>query len=129
MDKVVHIARILLGLVFLVFGLNGFYTFIPVPEFHPFMSILVSSGYIYAVKSIEIVGGALLLSNRYVPLGLALLAPDVVNILLYHLLLDHRNWLIAPVLAVLLGFLIWAYRGHFEGLLTKKSSYFHMTCK
>ncbi len=118
------IARVLLGLIFLIFGLNGFYTFIPVPEFHPFMSILVSSGYIYAIKSIEVLGGILLLSNRFVPLGLAILAPDVVNILLYHLLLDPRNWMIAPLLALMLGYLLWIYRACFAGLFVAKPKTF-----
>ena len=59
-----HMARILPGLIFLAFWLNGFFLSIPVPEFHPFVSILVSSGYIYLIKTVEVVGGVPLLSNR-----------------------------------------------------------------
>lgn len=66
MKYVVLTTQILLGLIFLIFGLNGFYTFIPVPEFHPFMKIMVDSGFIYAIKSIEVIAGILLLSNRFV---------------------------------------------------------------
>lgn len=114
-------SRILLGLIFLVFGLNGFYTFIPVPEFHPFMEILVSSGYIYIIKTIEVMAGLLLLSNRFVPLALALLIPDVVNITAYHILLDPRNWFIVPVLLILTGILIFSYRHYFKSIFVFKT--------
>lgn len=114
-------SRILLGLIFLIFGLNGFCTFIPVPEFHPFMEILVSSGYIYIIKTIEVVGGLLLLSNRFVPLALALLIPDVVNITAYHILLDPRNWFIVPFLLILTGILAFSYREYFRSLFSFKT--------
>lgn len=115
-------SRVLLGLIFTVFGLNGFYTFIPVPDFHPFMEILVSSGYIYLIKAVEVVGGLLLLSNRFVPLALAMLVPDIANITAYHLLLDHRNWFIAPVLLGLSAILLFAYRRYFADLFTFRAS-------
>jgi len=114
-------SRVLLGLIFLVFGLNGFYTFIPVSEFHPFMEILVSSDYIYIIKIIEVIGGFLLLSNRFVPLALALLTPDVVNIAAYHILLDHRNWFIVPVLLILTGILVFSYRQYFKSIFAFKT--------
>lgn len=114
-------SRILLGLIFLIFGLNGFYTFIPVPEFHPFMEILVSSGYIYLIKTVEVMAGLLLLSNRFVPLALALLIPDVVNITAYHILLDPRNWFIVPVLLILIGILVFSYWQYFKSLLSFKT--------
>jgi uncharacterized membrane protein YphA (DoxX/SURF4 family) len=116
-----HIARILLGLIFLIFGLNGFFLFIPVPEFHPFVSILVSSRYIYLIKTVEVVGGVFLLSNRFVPLGLVLLGPDILNILAYHILLDHRNWPIAVVNLVLFLILVWGYREYFKSLFVAKA--------
>jgi len=114
-------SRILLGLIFLIFGLNGFYTFIPVPEFHPFMEILVSSGYIYIIKTIEVIAGLLLLSNRYVPLALALLIPDVINIATYHVLLDHRNWFIVPLLLILTAILIFSYWQCFKPIFAFKA--------
>jgi len=117
----IHAARIVLGLIFVTFGLNGFYTFIPVPEFHPFMAILVSSGYIYAIKTIEVIAGSLLLSNRFVPCALVLLGPDIVNILLYHLLLDHRNWPIAAVNLVLLLVLILGYREYLASIMVRNA--------
>ncbi|MGA2886704.1 MAG: hypothetical protein ABSE51_01530 [Terracidiphilus sp.] len=101
MSKTFQVARLLLGLIFVVFGLNGFYTFIPIPSLHPFMQILVSSGYIYFIKLVELAGGILLLVNRAVVLALVLLGADIANIIAYHLLLDHRIWFVAPVLAVL----------------------------
>lgn len=121
MSYIFHIARVLLGLIFLIFGLNGFYTFIPVPEFHPFMEILVSSGYIYLVKAAEVAGGVLLLSNRYVPLALIVLGFDIVNITAYHLLLDPRNIAIVPVLWILLAALLYGYRSYYRQLLVAKA--------
>ena len=116
-----HIARYLLGTIFLVFGLNGFYTFIPVPEFHPFMEMLVSSGYIYVVKAVEVIVGVLLLSNRLVPLALIMITPVVINIVAYHALLDDRNWQITPLIVVLLGYLIFHNRDRYASLLVAKS--------
>ncbi|MCW9706393.1 hypothetical protein [Fodinibius salsisoli] len=114
-------SRILLGLIFLIFGLNGFYTFIPVPEFHPFMEILVSSGYIYIIKTFEVVAGLLLLSNRFMPLALALLSPIVVNIIAYHIFLDSRNWFIAPLLLLLTGILVFHYWHYFRSIFSFKA--------
>ena len=87
--KIVNlIARILLGLIFLVFGLNGFLNFIPAPMptglAGQFIGALFVSHYAVLVFLVEVVGGVLLLANRFVPLAIALLAPIVVNILLYH---------------------------------------------
>ncbi|MEX0928562.1 MAG: hypothetical protein WD266_01945 [Balneolales bacterium] len=120
MKIMVHPARILLGLIFMIFGLNGFYTFIPVPEFHPFMQIMVSSGFIYFEKFIEVAGGILLLANRFVLLALLILGPVVVNILLYHMLMDPRNWPIAFVNLFLYGYLLWSYRQYFLIFLMAK---------
>src|SRR5579859_1765268 len=85
-------SRILLGLIFFVFGLNGFLQFIPQPpmpaQAGAFMGGLAAAGYMFPlIKGVEVVGGALLLSNRYVPLALAIIAPNVVNIVLFHSLL------------------------------------------
>jgi uncharacterized membrane protein YphA (DoxX/SURF4 family) len=93
------IARILLGLMFLVFGLNGFLHFIPQPPPPPglaqqFLTAVGQSHYFDAIFAFQLVGGALLLANRYVPLGLVLLGPIVVNILLYHALMAPAG--IAP---------------------------------
>ena len=82
----------LIGLVFVVFGLNGFLHFIPQPS-HPgpagaFLGALAASGYLFPlVKGTELVTGLLLLAGRYVPLALTVLAPVVVNIVAFHLFL------------------------------------------
>jgi len=117
----VSVARIVLGLIFLIFGLNGFYTLIPVPDFHPFMAILVESGYIYLIKTVEIVGGIMLLTNRFVPLALILLAMDIVNITAYHLLLDPRNWMIVPVIIILWIIVFMNYKSSFVSLFSIKT--------
>jgi hypothetical protein len=127
LKSIIIACRILLGLIFLVFVLNGFYTFIPVPEFHPFMEILVSSGYIYLIKSVEVVAGVLLLSNRFVPLALTLLGADIANIVAYHVLLDGRNWQIAPVVGLLWLVLVIAYWYYFAVLLTNRTAPFART--
>ncbi|MEX1135772.1 MAG: hypothetical protein WEB89_02645 [Balneolales bacterium] len=123
MKYILHTSRILLGLIFLIFGLNGFYTFIPVPDFHPFMEILVSSGYIYLIKTVEVVGGLLLLFNKYVPLALIALGVDIVNITAYHLLLDPRNIIIVPILWILLLVLLYGYQNYFKPLLVSDNRY------
>ena len=87
------IARILLGFLFTVFGLNGFLHFIPMQAptglAGQYMGALFVSHYLIPVFLLQLIGGLLLLANRYVPLGLLLLGPVLVNILLFH-------WLLAP---------------------------------
>jgi putative oxidoreductase len=116
------IARVLLGLVFVVFGLNAFFNFIPMPpppkdQAGAFLGALFSSGYLYAIKCFEIGGGSLLLIGRKVPLGLTLVGPVVVNILFYDIFLDRTGLPLGIVVAALSLFLLWAYRSAFAGLL------------
>lgn len=124
MKAAVVAARILLGLIFLVFGLNGFFVFVPVPELKghagTFMGVLVASRYLYVVKTIEIVAGALLLGNRYVPGALALLGPVIFNIVLFHLLMDPQLIPAAVLVTALWGFLLWVYRRNFAGLFERR---------
>ena len=82
------VARVLLGLVFVVFGSNIFLHFIPMPPLPAtpagdFSKALMQSHYIYVVGLLQVIGGLLLLIGRYVPLGLALLGSVIVNILLF----------------------------------------------
>jgi putative oxidoreductase len=72
-------------------------------------------------SSTRLFGGGLLLSNRFVPLGLVLLGPDILNILAYHILLDHRNWTIAVLNLVLFLILVWSYREYFKSLFVAKA--------
>ena len=87
------IARIVLGLVFVVFGSNAFLNFIPAMlppgQAGQFLTLLMDSHYVLAISVFELVGGALLIIGWYVPLGLVLLGPVIMNILLFHLLLYH----------------------------------------
>ena len=116
------IARILLGLVFVVFGSNIFLHFIPMPPPPPgllgdFSKALFVSHYLHVVAVFQIVGGLLLLIGRFVPLGLVLLAPVIVNIDLVHILLDPSGLPMATVISILLVFLVWRYRDAFVGIV------------
>src|ERR1700677_5064384 len=127
MKIVALIARILLGLVFLIFGLNGFLQFIPMKRFPTglageFLTVLIQSHYVLFVSAIEIAGGALLLVNRYVPLGLTLLGPVIVNIFLFHLLMERSGLPGAIVIAILWGLIAFRQRQHFSGLFVQRTS-------
>ena len=121
------IARILLGLVFVVFGLNGFLHFIPQPPMPPsdvttFFTILVKSHYMVPVFALQVIGGALLLIGRFVPLGLTLLAPVLFNILLTHILLAPSGLPLAGVATLLWLVVFAAYRQHFAGIFTANAT-------
>src|ERR1700687_5219988 len=120
------IARILLGLVFFVFGLNAFLHFIPAvfPSgwAGQFLTVLFQSHYLLFIGAVQVAGGALLLVNRYVPLALTILGPVIVNILLYHLLLDHNGAAVAIVVAILGGILFFRNRQHFSSLFVQRTS-------
>jgi uncharacterized membrane protein YphA (DoxX/SURF4 family) len=124
-----HAARILLGLTFFVFGLNGFFNFIPPPPkpmpeaLLAFSGALMKTGYLFQlVKGTEVVAGILLLANRFVPLALALLAPVVVNIVAVHLFLDHSGLPIALVVLALELYLAWAYRKTYRPMLVARAT-------
>lgn len=115
------ISRYLLGLVFTVFGLNGFLHFLPQklpanPVAVQFLMAVVASRYMAVVFLVQLLGGILLLTGRFVPLALALLAPVLVNILDYHLTMDPAG--IGPgLIATILWFVLFArYRSNFSGL-------------
>jgi putative oxidoreductase len=111
------IVRILLGLMFFVLGLNPFLNFLPavLPSglAGQFLSVLSQSHYVLFIGAVQAVGGGLLLVNRYVPLALTLLGPVIVNILLYHLLLDHAGLPLAIIVAILWGVLFFRHRQYF----------------
>ena len=115
-------ARVILGLIFTVFGLNGFFHFIPNPEMNEpmttFMMALVGTGYfMIVVKVVEVVSGLMILTGRFLPLGLILLAPVSVHILFVHLFLDQAGLAMAIVIVVLQVFLAFAYRDSFSGVV------------
>ena len=118
-------SRILLGCVFIFFGLNIFLQFLhmPPPPSGPagdFAMALFVSHYIYVVGALQIVGGVLCLAGRFVPLGLTLLGPVIVNILLFHLLLSPAGLPMAIVVSVLALIVLWRHRASFQGLLKAK---------
>jgi putative oxidoreductase len=118
---VAMVARYLLGLVFLVFGLNKFFNFIPSGPLPAgvageFVNALITTKYIMFVGLFEAVGGLLLLINRYVPLALCLLAPVIVNILLTGVLLVHQALGSGIVVAILWILVFMRVKGAFAGI-------------
>lgn len=116
-------ARIVLGLIFVVMGLNGFLGFMPMPPMPEaageFMGALAATGYMMPlIKITEVVGGLMLLSARYVPLGLTILAPNIVNIFLFHAVLAPSGLAIAVTLVALEVYLAYSYRDVFRPLLS-----------
>ena len=122
MKIIATIARILLGLMFVVFGSNAFLHFIPMPPQKPglatdFSTALFVSHYFYVVAILQITGGALCLAGRFVPLGLTLLGPVIVNILLFHIFLERNGLPMALVVSALALIVLWDRRSSFAGLL------------
>jgi putative oxidoreductase len=120
--KVTHAARILLGLIFVVFGLNGFFHFLPQPPMSgppaEFAGALVATGYMFPlIKGTEVIGGALLLSGRFVPLALTVLAPVIVNILAFHLFLAPSGLPLPLVVLALEIFLARSYWSAFASVV------------
>jgi len=99
------LARILLGLLFTTFGLNGFLHFIPMGAVSglagQYLGALAMSHYLSVVFALQLISGMLLLSNRFVPFALTLLAPVIVNILLFHIFLAPSGLAMAVVATVL----------------------------
>ena len=123
MKYAVIIARILLGLIFFVFGLNGLLHFMPMPPMPPsdattWSTIMMTHHWMNFVSVIMVIAGLLLLVNRFVPLALTLLAQVLVNIILFHIMLLGGTG-IAPgaVATVLELFLLFVYRRNFFPLL------------
>ncbi|HEX3777372.1 MAG TPA: DoxX family protein [Polyangiaceae bacterium] len=120
--KLPTIARYLLGLVFFVFGLNGFLHFLPQPPMTGaplnFIGALIASGYMFPLlKGTEVLMGALLLANRFVPLALTVLAPVLVNIVAFHSFLAPEGLAVPLVLLVAELYLAHSYRDAFAPML------------
>jgi|SRR5450631_4136579 putative oxidoreductase len=116
------IVRILLGLIFVVFGSNAFLHFLPMPPLPQnvagdYVRVFMVSGYVYVVGFLEVIGGFLLLIGCFVPLGLTILAPIIVNILIFHALMAPEGFPPALVVTALELFLLWSYRSVFAPLL------------
>lgn len=121
MKLIFVIARFLLGLIFLIFGLNGFLHFIPMPPpagaAGQFMGALFVSHYLVVVFALQPIGAVLLLINRYVPVALAILAPIIFNILFFHFLMAPSGLPLAVVVTVLWILVFVSVRSAFAGLL------------
>ena len=122
MKYVIIIVRVLLGLLFVVFGANGFLHFLgPMPEMQgqagAFITALASSGYYYVIAFLQVVGGlCLLLGARFVPLGLTLLGPVIVNIVLFHVFLEPSGLARSIGISIMALFLLWIYRFKFPAI-------------
>jgi hypothetical protein len=126
MKIAVIIARILMGLIFVVFGANGLHPFLPMGPMPTglagqFFVVFFQSHWVMLVAGVQFISGLLLLVNRYVPLALALLGPVIVNIILYHTLLNHAGAQLAVVVTILWFFLFYRYRANFAGLFVAKA--------
>src|SRR3954464_11028112 len=117
------IARVLLGLIFVVFGSNAFLNFIPMPPPPPgpagdYTKVFLASGYVYFIGGFQLIGGLLLLIARFVPLGLTILGAIIVNIWLFHILMAPEGLGPGIFVGVLELFLVWRYRDAFKGILS-----------
>src|ERR1700743_2018903 len=124
MRTVSTLARYLAGAFFLVFGLNGFLNFIPLPPpggiAGQFMGALYASHYLWVIFAFQVAAGALLLVNRYVPLAVAILAPVIVNILTFHALMAPSGLPLAIFVAILWGAIFFDVRPAFSGLFQSR---------
>ncbi len=122
MKKAILAVRILLGLMFLIFGANILFPFLPMPAMPPsdattLSTILMTHKWMAFIGLCQVIGGLLLLVGRYVPLGLTILAPVIVNILLFHITMMGGSGIGPGLVATILEvFLLWAYRLSFRGL-------------
>jgi putative oxidoreductase len=119
------IARYLAGLIFLVMGLNGFLHFIPLPPptgvvAGQFMGALYASHYLWLIFGFQVLGGLLLLLNRYVPFAVAILAPVLVNILAFHVLMAPAGLPMALFVAILWALIFIGVRPAFSGLFQSR---------
>lgn len=120
--------RVLLGLFFAVFGLSGFVNFMPQPSTPlpagatAFLGALMATGYMLPlISATQLIVGVLLLSNRFVPLALTLLAPFTVNSILFHLLLEPSGRPMAFIILALQLYLVWTYRESYRAILSPRA--------
>jgi len=129
MKIVAIICRILLGLMFIVFGANILHPFMPAPPPPPgsptaqFMAVMAPTGWMHVVGFFQLLGGLLVLIGGTAPLGLVILGPILVNILTFHSLLMGGQGIVPGLVATLLEIiLIYAYRANFAGIFTYKAT-------
>jgi putative oxidoreductase len=124
MKTLIHISRLLLGLIFLVFGLNGFLHFIPAPMptgiAGQFVGALFISHFLTIVFALELAAGVLLLANRFIVLAIAILAPILVNIVLFHACMAPAGYAPAVIAVALWSILFYRERAAFSELLVPR---------
>jgi putative oxidoreductase len=120
------IARLLLGLIFLVFGLNGFLQFIPMAPptgvAAQFFGALFASHYYIVIFAVQVLGGFLLLANRFVPLALVILGPIIVNIFFFHTLMAPAGLPLAILVVILWAIVAVRNKQHLAGLFTRQTA-------
>jgi putative oxidoreductase len=125
MKTTIHIARVLLGLLFLVFGLNGFLHFLPSPQptglAGQFLGAMFVSHYLSVVFALQVAAGLLLLANRFIPAALTILAPLLLNIALFHALLSPVGYAPAIIAIALWSLLFASQRRAFLPLLAARN--------
>jgi len=128
-SRLAAVVRVLFGISMLTFGLNAFLYFIPQPETPlsdgamAFSTALFQTGYMLPLIGVtQLVVGALLLINRFVPLSLVLFAPFILNAILFHTFLEHNGLPMAALYLVFGVFLAWYYRAAYRPLLTARFS-------
>jgi hypothetical protein len=125
-NKIIYIKTLqyLLAAILLLFGLNGFFNFLPMPESpqpaSEFFGSLIQSGFMMPlIFGVEIIVGFFLLINRYVPLGLLLFAPIALGILLYHLFLDPAGGIAGYFTFLIEVILLFSYKEVYKPILQK----------
>ena len=120
MKILTNVSQFLLGFIFLVFGLNGFLHFIPMPPpsgvAGQFLGSTFVTKYLLFIFAIQLIGGVLLLINRYVPIALTILGPIIVNILLFHSLMNPEGLGLALFVTILWAVVFVSARSAFAGI-------------
>src|SRR6476661_10681559 len=120
MKILIKVSRFLLGFIFLVFGLNGFLHFIPMPPASgvagQFLGAMFVSKYLLVVSGLQVISGSLLLINRYVPLALTIAGPIIVNVLLFHALMSPAGIGLAVFVTIFWGVVFVSVRSAFTGV-------------
>lgn len=123
-NVVTRVSEIVLGLIFLGAGLNGYFVLIGLEPFAPTSPAameFLGDGYLLAMeKGVEIIAGILLLIRRFVPLAIVVLAGIIVNILAFHIFVDSELLFLAVLVVLLEGLLMWQYRHSFKGLIESR---------